>query len=107
MAIFTPIGVGVPTGMSESLGTTDFEAIRRAMQAAEVTALEAARRLRVLRARLQLACPHKLQIEAPYGQLLDHGRPPFRVCEDCGFAEEGWSCGYQILGGRVFCEAAL
>lgn len=24
--------------------------------------------------------------------------PPFRVCTECGYAEEGWGCGYWKLG---------
>lgn len=23
--------------------------------------------------------------------------PPFRVCKICGFAEQGWGCGYKVL----------
>lgn len=52
----------------------------------------------------QLSCPHERIVEAPFqpeGQS-DCTVPPFRVCTDCGFAEEGWSCGYQILGRRQY-----
>ena len=50
------------------------------------------------RIKVQLVCDHPLVLEAPY-QPLDYGDsiPSFRVCARCGFAEEGWNCGHQIL----------
>lgn len=52
---------------------------------------------------MQLACTHD-------GVVYEHAyraegslpaQPPWRVCETCGFSEEGWSCGFQILTGKV------
>ncbi len=50
---------------------------------------------------LQLKCEHKRIVEAPYSSdsVCISASPDFRVCLDCGFAEEGWGCGYQILSG--------
>ena len=31
------------------------------------------------------------------------GLRPFRVCIDCGYAEEGWGCGYWKLGKVSSC----
>lgn len=28
--------------------------------------------------------------------------PPFRVCTICGYAEEGWGCGYWKLAPRIY-----
>ena len=29
----------------------------------------------------------------------NHSTPDFRVCKICGYAEEGWGCGYRRLRG--------
>lgn len=49
----------------------------------------------------QLACVHEHLLEAPHYDGIVFNRPPFRVCTDCGLAEEGWGCGYQILKGEA------
>lgn len=52
------------------------------------------------RIRLQTECPHNHIVEGAYAQSSDHstrGSPPFRVCTSCGYAEEGWGCGYSFL----------
>lgn len=51
---------------------------------------------------LQSRCKHPAtQIrEAPYySSGYGYSEPPFRVCIDCGYAEEGWHCGYWHLRG--------
>jgi len=51
------------------------------------------------RVAMQLSCRHEEVAEIPYrSDPYGHNHtPPRRVCVTCGFAEEGWSCGYQIL----------
>ena len=54
------------------------------------------------RVKIQLACPHREVVEADYWPSdYGHSMPPFRVCVVCGFSEEGWGCGYQILASEV------
>lgn len=46
----------------------------------------------------QLNCAHEKVVEAPYDKDAYYFHsPPFRVCEECGFAEQSWSCGNQVL----------
>lgn len=49
---------------------------------------------------VQLACDHPIDsvVEAEYSRG-DYGdsQKPYRVCKQCGFAEEGWNCGNQVL----------
>jgi len=46
-----------------------------------------------IRIQKQLKCKHTTISEGKtFGRLR-----PFRVCLNCGFAEWGWDCGYQIL----------
>lgn len=50
--------------------------------------------------RVQRECTHPADgiYEAPYvkaGWLS--AQPPYRVCLRCGWAEEGWGCGWQLL----------
>jgi hypothetical protein len=49
---------------------------------------------------IQEVCPHPVEslLEAPYQSYCESVSPPFRVCRLCGYAEEGWGCGYQKLG---------
>jgi len=68
---------------------------KQALQVASATLEEA-------RIEMQLNCEHKNTTEIeykhdPYG--YNH-TPPYRICADCGFAERGWGCGYQILVGE-------
>jgi len=46
----------------------------------------------------QSACKHPADqiLEGPY-QDGYFTQPPFRVCKLCGYAEEGWHCGYWKL----------
>ena len=55
-----------------------------------------------VRIAMQLECKHERIAEVPYkSDPYGHNHiRPYMVCEDCGFAEGGWSCGYQILTGR-------
>lgn len=50
----------------------------------------------------QNKCKHPANeiVEGDYRsyQYLDRTDPPFRVCRACGYAEEGWGCGYWKLG---------
>ncbi len=53
---------------------------------------------------LQKTCPHNLIAECPYkpaGLIMD-AQPPSRICEVCGFEEEGWGYGYKVLTGDRF-----
>lgn len=50
------------------------------------------------------SCPHELAYvwEIPFreGPLFTH--LPKRVCINCGLSEEGWGCGYRLLGKNVY-----
>jgi hypothetical protein len=48
---------------------------------------------------MQLSCKHAHVAEFKYREdPFGHNHtPPYRVCADCGFAEYGWNCGWQIL----------
>lgn len=49
--------------------------------------------------KLQAKCEHPVEAlrDAPFvgGTVID--QKPFRVCTLCGYAEEGWGCGYLKL----------
>lgn len=56
-----------------------------------------------LETRLMAKCPHHVD-SLREGRFVEQsssgfGRatPPMRVCIDCGYAEEGWGCGYWKL----------
>lgn len=67
------------------------------MLVTEAEAVAAVARARKARAVLQFACPHEHVIASDSGADKFHIRTPFRVCLLCGFAEQAWSCGNQIL----------
>lgn len=47
---------------------------------------------------LQKACKHDTIYEVDYiPSRFFNATPPFRVCKDCGYAEQGWNCGYWKL----------
>lgn len=46
---------------------------------------------------LQLSCTHGRVVEFDYVQWAYSADRPLKVCLLCGFCEEGWSCGHQIL----------
>jgi hypothetical protein len=46
-------------------------------------------------------CPHPNVGEALYSSSSFSTSPPFRVCLDCGLAEDGWGAGYRILTARL------
>lgn len=53
----------------------------------------------------QIACSHPLKaiVEGAYVPREDgHSLPPFRVCRNCGYAEEGWYCGYSLLAPNTY-----
>lgn len=57
----------------------------------------------------QDACPHPISSirEAPHERFSWGGcSRPFRVCIECGLAEEGWGIGYQRLGQGVYSGVA-
>jgi hypothetical protein len=46
----------------------------------------------------QISCPHEKVVEGDYFPCsYSSTLPPFRVCTVCGYAEEGWGCGYSFL----------
>lgn len=51
--------------------------------------------------KLMTKCPHPIESlrEGEYEKAGNWGSatPPMRVCTDCGYAEEGWGCGYWKL----------
>ena len=51
-----------------------------------------------LEAILMTKCPHPFEAvrEGSYSASYST-TPPMRVCTDCGYAEEGWGCGYWKL----------
>lgn len=70
--------------------------------AAERKATEARKRAEHLRKLLQFRCKHARVIETRYEEesYVSYAKPEFRVCLACGFAEEGWRCGFQILTAK-------
>lgn len=68
----------------------------------EIQALKDDREARLLE--LQAGCDHPVDdiFEVDYrdGGILFSATPPFRVCRKCGYAEEGWHCGYWKLDTR-------
>ncbi len=50
--------------------------------------------------RLISECKHVDYLEGRWEKGFDVGyaKPDFRVCTSCGYAEEGWGCGYSLLG---------
>lgn len=44
-----------------------------------------------------LACKHTRVYEGSYMSGLFVTLPPYRVCDSCGYKEEGWHCGYTLL----------
>lgn len=47
----------------------------------------------------QLTCKHPQIVEGEYepSNPVSNGFAPFRVCRECGYAEEGWGAGYSFL----------
>lgn len=54
--------------------------------------------------KLQTRCKHPVKqiVEAEYEHSSDYfgAQSPFRICMLCGYAEEGWGCGYWKLDTR-------
>lgn len=48
---------------------------------------------------VQTECFHTDIAECPYESetAFCYSQPPWRVCIDCGLAEEGWGSGYKVL----------
>ena len=55
--------------------------------------------LEAARIAMQLHCKHAVVAEVPWRSdpFGYNHTPSHRICADCGFTEEGWSCGHQIL----------
>lgn len=58
-------------------------------------------KIEALETRLMDKCPHHYD-SLREGTFVSSGgfgsaTPPLRVCIDCGYAEEGWGCGYWKL----------
>lgn len=53
---------------------------------------------------VQSECAHPVELvrEAHFVEGIIIDRRPFRVCIDCGYAEEGWGCGYRKLHGSNY-----
>lgn len=84
----------------KSRSTTGVSKLRKQVNAIDsgIDKLEE-RREKTIRS-FQSRCKHPAtQIrEAPhYSSGYGYSDPPFRVCIDCGYAEEGWHCGYWKL----------
>ena len=58
----------------------------------------------------QISCTHPNIVEGAYkpeGILFGRTEAPFRVCTCCGYAEQGWHCGYSFLNQKKGQEAIL
>ena len=71
--------------------------------ARKIKALEAQREKRLNGMHEECPHPHEHIIEAKYRDGYFGATPPFRVCKLCGYAEEGWYCGYWKLSTREEC----
>jgi hypothetical protein len=80
---------------------TAFENLVKRRNAAQAAFAAAKLEVEGLVRQAQLTCKHEPEhvLEAPYQaeSLVFYAQPDFRVCTTCGFAEEGWNCGYQVL----------
>jgi hypothetical protein len=58
---------------------------------------------------VQSSCSHTHYVEGEHRLDPHFGchTPPFRVCVACGYAEEGWGCGYHLLGKNDYGTKAL
>lgn len=74
--------------------------MHKLIEEAEDVFAQALRVRECVRAKVQLECSHPQVLEGDYrpSSSSNFADPPFRVCCTCGFAEEGWSCGYTALG---------
>jgi len=69
---------------------------------AEIHALKERRETELLAMQTECDHPEDQILEAAYTPAGSFGyaTPPFRVCKLCGYAEEGWNCGYWKLKTR-------
>lgn len=81
-------------------------ALRKRYDKSVARAQAASVAVKVALAELQTACAHPLSevVEGEYrpDPWGNNSTPPFRVCKLCGYAEEGWHCGYWKLGRGVY-----
>jgi hypothetical protein len=73
---------------------------------AEAEVKVAREKLRLARRKAQKSCEHPPEeiVEGAYApdSYGHYHTPPYRVCKLCGYAEEGWHCGYWKLGNGVY-----
>jgi len=72
---------------------------QKAYQTALKRLKRAEKNLREKHIKLQSECLHDevLEGESTPSTYHSYSDPPFRVCTACGYAEEGWGCGYSFL----------
>jgi len=68
----------------------------------EVALEKAKREYGAARINAQAECDHPEIVEGKprISDYLGCSDPPFRTCTECGYAEEGWGCGYNLLNKR-------
>ncbi|RKZ95081.1 MAG: hypothetical protein DRQ40_04490 [Gammaproteobacteria bacterium] len=72
---------------------------------AEIKLREAKENLKAARMEVQKSCEHPDEevVEGKYEPCsYANATPPFRVCKLCGYAEQGWGCGYWKLGHGLY-----
>lgn len=85
-----------PSGTIEALKAS-YEELKARYEEAKKTADATKADSDLLLDTLIAACPHKREY------IIEARRtPPYRVCMYCGYAEEGWGCGYSLLLPLVY-----
>lgn len=73
------------------------QAIKKLDKKIEALQKERSKKIKAMQARCKH--PHASVYEVDYEPMnYLPSMPPFRVCTKCGYAEEGWGCGYKKLG---------
>ena len=83
---------------------------RKAYERALKAATKAAAKAFDLRVEMQRRCkhPHAAIVEGEYRPpTYFSAMPPFRVCKRCGYAEQGWHCGYTYLAPDDYSMVAI
>lgn len=64
----------------------------------EIEALQKKKKAFIIKSVAKCKHPVSSVVEGEYKEFhYLNSCPPFRVCKDCGYAEEGWGCGYNKL----------
>ena len=94
--------IAPPQGSAAASGPVDLPRLVRQFVDARKAASEAVKLSEDYLSILRLACPHENVIEFGYEPSSEffEALPPFRCCTVCGFSEEGWGCGYRLLGDK-------